>query len=56
MLCLIISGRSNFRSCIDTELLKKHRLLTPSDYSTEEPAPIPPPLGKMFTSCIIFLT
>ncbi|XP_071102579.1 deleted in lung and esophageal cancer protein 1-like [Haliotis cracherodii] len=36
-------GRSHFRSCIDTELLKKHNLLTPEDYATEDPMSVPPP-------------
>ncbi|XP_076461366.1 deleted in lung and esophageal cancer protein 1-like isoform X2 [Babylonia areolata] len=38
-------GRAHFRSCIDTTLLRDHHLLTPEDYSTEEPASVPPPSG-----------
>ncbi|CAC5401955.1 unnamed protein product [Mytilus coruscus] len=36
-------GRSHFRSCIDTDLLRKNKLLTPEDYATEEPSAVPPP-------------
>ncbi|CAH1788302.1 unnamed protein product [Owenia fusiformis] len=35
--------RSHFRSCLDTQLLREHHLLCPSDYSTEEPPLVPPP-------------
>ncbi|KAK7508441.1 hypothetical protein BaRGS_00000007 [Batillaria attramentaria] len=38
-------GRAHFRSCIDTQLLRDHDLLTPEDYSTEEPGAVPPPSG-----------
>ncbi|KAK7110848.1 deleted in lung and esophageal cancer protein 1-like isoform X2 [Littorina saxatilis] len=38
-------GRAHFKSCIDTLLLREHHLLTPEDYSTEEPAAVPPPSG-----------
>lgn len=41
-----ITVRSHFSSCIDGHLLKKHKLLTPEDYSTEDPASIPPPTGR----------
>ncbi|CAG2230526.1 unnamed protein product [Mytilus edulis] len=36
-------GRSHFRSCIDTDLLRKNKLLTPEDYATDEPSAVPPP-------------
>lgn len=36
-------GRSHFRSCIDTDLLRKNKLLTPEDYATEEASTVPPP-------------
>ncbi|KAL4222937.1 Deleted in lung and esophageal cancer protein 1 [Mactra antiquata] len=42
--------RSNFRTCLDTQLLEKHNLLTPSDYSTEEPKPVPPPAAEKIPS------
>nr|XP_022304299.1 deleted in lung and esophageal cancer protein 1-like isoform X2 [Crassostrea virginica] len=35
--------RSHFSSCIDANLLRKHKLLTPEDYSTQDPASVPPP-------------
>ncbi|KAL8567948.1 hypothetical protein ACOMHN_029123 [Nucella lapillus] len=38
-------GRAHFRSCIDTQLLRDHQLLTPEDYCTGEPASVPPPSG-----------
>lgn len=39
---------SNFRTCLDTELLRKYELLTPADYSTEErPAVEPPAVEKV---------
>lgn len=43
-------GRAHFRSCIDTELLRDHYLLTPEDYSTVEPVPVPPPPGPAVPS------
>uniref|UniRef100_A0A8W8MX88 Deleted in lung and esophageal cancer protein 1 n=1 Tax=Magallana gigas TaxID=29159 RepID=A0A8W8MX88_MAGGI len=42
--------RSHFSSCIDGLLLKKHKLLTPEDYSTEDPASIPPPTEPLIPS------
>ncbi|ESO99860.1 hypothetical protein LOTGIDRAFT_238689 [Lottia gigantea] len=36
-------GQSNFRSCIDTELLKSYGLITPEDYSLKELDSIPAP-------------
>ncbi|KAH9519059.1 Deleted in lung and esophageal cancer protein 1 [Bulinus truncatus] len=35
--------RAHFKSCIDTELLRKHNLLTPSDYMVQEPISVPAP-------------
>ncbi|XP_052246606.1 deleted in lung and esophageal cancer protein 1-like isoform X3 [Dreissena polymorpha] len=42
--------RSHFRSCLDTNLLQRHHLLTPSDYATEEPPPVPPPAAEKIPS------
>ncbi|XP_053374594.1 deleted in lung and esophageal cancer protein 1-like isoform X2 [Mercenaria mercenaria] len=42
--------QSHFRTCLDTQLLQKHQLLTPSDYATEEPAPVPPPAAEKVPS------
>ncbi|KAK7011463.1 deleted in lung and esophageal cancer protein 1 [Biomphalaria glabrata] len=36
-------GRAHFKSCIDTELLRKHNLLIPSDYMVQEPLTVPAP-------------
>ncbi|KAK6165505.1 hypothetical protein SNE40_022422 [Patella caerulea] len=36
-------GRSNFRSCIDTELLRSYGLITPEDYSLAQPDLHPAP-------------
>ncbi|KAK2147788.1 hypothetical protein LSH36_535g01010 [Paralvinella palmiformis] len=36
-------SRSYFRSCIDNELLKKHNLITPEDFSSEDIPVVPPP-------------
>ena len=44
--CVSFTGRAHFKSCIDTQLLREHHLLTPEDYSTEEPAVVPPPSGE----------
>ncbi|XP_061179869.1 deleted in lung and esophageal cancer protein 1-like isoform X2 [Saccostrea echinata] len=42
--------KSSFSSCIDAGLLKKHKLLTPEDYSTEDPASVPPPTEPLVPS------
>ncbi|XP_060555800.1 deleted in lung and esophageal cancer protein 1-like isoform X2 [Ruditapes philippinarum] len=42
--------QSHFRTCLDTQLLQKHQLLTPSDYATEEPNPVPPPAAEKVPS------
>ncbi|KAK3588190.1 hypothetical protein CHS0354_012251 [Potamilus streckersoni] len=36
-------GLSHFRSCLDANLLRKHKLLTPEDYATGEPISVSPP-------------
>ncbi|XP_069130810.1 deleted in lung and esophageal cancer protein 1-like isoform X4 [Argopecten irradians] len=43
-------GRSHFRSCIDSDLLKKHKLLSPEDYATEEQMTVPVPHGPKVPS------
>ncbi|KAK3108686.1 hypothetical protein FSP39_013370 [Pinctada imbricata] len=43
-------GRSHFRSCIDSDMLSKHKLLTPEDYATEEPAAVPAPSAPKIPS------
>ncbi|XP_033743778.1 deleted in lung and esophageal cancer protein 1-like isoform X2 [Pecten maximus] len=43
-------GRSHFRSCIDSDLLKKHKLLSPEDYATEEQLTVPLPHGPKVPS------
>ncbi|XP_021361346.1 deleted in lung and esophageal cancer protein 1-like isoform X1 [Mizuhopecten yessoensis] len=43
-------GRSYFRSCIDSDLLKKHKLLSPEDYATEEQLTVPLPHGPKVPS------
>ncbi|XP_041040695.1 deleted in lung and esophageal cancer protein 1 isoform X2 [Carcharodon carcharias] len=42
------AAKSAFRDCIDSELLKKHNLITPEDYITEKPlsSKTPLPAGK----------
>lgn len=37
--------RSHFKSCIDSQLLHKYNLLTPSDYMVQEAPPVPAPQG-----------
>ncbi|XP_013414779.1 deleted in lung and esophageal cancer protein 1 [Lingula anatina] len=43
-------ARSHFRSCIDSQLLRKHGLLCPEDFATEEPPPVPPPQAPKIPS------
>ncbi|XP_060064823.1 deleted in lung and esophageal cancer protein 1-like [Ylistrum balloti] len=43
-------GRSHFRSCIDSDLLRKHKLLSPEDYATEEQLTVPLPHGPKVPS------
>ncbi|WAQ94651.1 DLEC1-like protein [Mya arenaria] len=42
--------RSHFQTCLDSQLLEKHHLLTPADYATEEPPPMPPPAAEKIPS------
>lgn len=37
--------RAHFPSCIDTQLLQSHNLLTPSDYMIYEQVPVSAPQG-----------
>ncbi|XP_012940303.1 deleted in lung and esophageal cancer protein 1 [Aplysia californica] len=43
--------RAHFRSCIDSQLLKQHNLLTPSDYIVQEPLPVPAPQETECCEC-----
>ncbi|XP_056008414.1 deleted in lung and esophageal cancer protein 1-like isoform X2 [Ostrea edulis] len=42
--------KSHFNSCLDAGLLKKHKLLTPEDYSTQDPASVTPPTEPLVPS------
>ena len=37
--------RNHFRYCIDSELLRKHNLISPEDFMDVHIPPVPPPSG-----------
>ncbi|RUS82778.1 hypothetical protein EGW08_009442, partial [Elysia chlorotica] len=43
--------RAHFKSCIDSQLLHKYNLLTPSDYMVQEAPPVPAPQAEDETCC-----
>ena len=52
----LFSARSHFRSCIDAQLLRKHNLITPEDFSTEEAPVVPAPQGSLIMETLVFQT
>jgi len=43
----VCTVRNHFRSCIDSELLRKHNLISPDDYRNIDVPPVPPPSGNL---------
>jgi len=49
----VCAVRSQFRACIDSELLRKHNLISPDDYRDVHVPPVPPPSGCLSMALII---
>ena len=43
---IILSAKSSLRNCLDTELLRRHNLIVPEDFSSEEMSPKKAPQGQ----------
>jgi len=54
----VCAVRNHFRSCIDSDLLRKHNLISPEDYRDVVVPPVPPPSGSLecHRSLYLFMT
>ena len=43
---IILSAKSSLRNCLDTQLLRRHNLIVPEDFSSEEMSPKKAPQGQ----------
>ena len=43
---IILSAKSSLRNCLDTQLLRRHNLIVPEDFSSEEVSPAKAPQGQ----------
>lgn len=43
---ILFSAQSSLRNCLDTQLLRRHNLIVPEDFSSEEVTPSKAPKGQ----------
>jgi len=51
----VCAVRNHFRSCINSDLLRKHNLISPDDFTDVHVPPVPPPSGMIHLSLLFKL-